>query len=140
MATQGVILLGDKKLIRKLNRLRTGITAIVRGASSKALTPVNKAAKRAVPVATGLLKKSIGKRIRTYRRSGAVVGLVGVREGFTQVGDDGVKRNPAKYGIIIEARTGFLKQSFISKRQETLSIMKREIGRGVDREAAKRGL
>lgn len=139
MATQGIVLIGDKQLIRKLERLTRVITTIVRGASSKALTPVNKLAKRAAPVDTGLLKKSIGKRIRTYRRSGAVVGLIGVREGFTQV-TGGKKRNPAKYGIIIEARTGFLKNSFISKRQEVLSIMKREVARGVNREAVKRGI
>ncbi len=136
MAQPGIVVMGDKKLIRKLERLTKGVTAIVRSATSKSLTPVNKAAKRAAPVDTGLLKKSIGKKIKTYRRSGAVVGLIGVRDGFTEI-SGGKKRNPAKYGIIIEARTRFLKSSFVSKIPEVVAILSREVGRGIERQAAK---
>jgi hypothetical protein len=53
---------------------------------------------------TKLLKKSIGKKVKTYARTNAVVGIVGPRTGFAQV-IDGHKHDPAKYGHLVEGGT-----------------------------------
>lgn len=54
---------------------------IVRPGVRKAASIVSKAAKARAPVGSGLLKKSIGVKMRTYR-DGTVVGVVGPRHGF----------------------------------------------------------
>ena len=51
------------------------------------MTPLNKEAKRQAPKETGQLKRSIGKKIKTYKNDGVVWGGVGVRSGFRVVID-----------------------------------------------------
>lgn len=105
---------GDKALTRKLQSLaaRTQNT-IVRSAAGKAMTPVNRAAKQLAPKETGLLKKSVGKKTKTYPGKGTVWVGVGPRKGFAQeitvTGPDGkpVKRwrDPVKYAHLVEYGT-----------------------------------
>lgn len=79
-------------LIRKLQRLgdKKTLMKASRNALGKAMTPVQKAAKRKLgsnkSVITGLLRLSIGRRIRHYPTSGVVVAIVGPRTGFRRVG------------------------------------------------------
>lgn len=104
-------LTGDKELMRKLETLAsTTQRAAVRPAANYAFTPVNKTAKQLVPVDTGTLKKAIGKRAKTYGRSGVVWVGVGARVGDEYEGPDGQK--PWKYLHIVENRTAFLRRSF----------------------------
>ena len=138
MAKDGLFIQGDKALIRKLERLKGAVRRrIVIGAVSKALTPAVKAARRAAPVKTGLLKASIGKKTKRYRRSGTVVGLVGARIGFDEV-VDGKKVDPANYGKVVEFHTRFLRTAWRAQRNRVLSILSRDIARRVNA-VARRG-
>lgn len=70
-----------------------------RKASNKAMTPMVKATKRNVHKRTGLLKKSIGKKQKTYKTAGVILTIVGARTGFkdAETGED-----PAKIAHLIE--------------------------------------
>lgn len=140
MAKSGVTLTGDKELDRMFQRLPERVQRkVLRQAVSAALTPVVKVAKRSVPVDTKTLKKSIGKKIKTYKNDGVVWGAVGVRkdeEKFVTV-IDGKRRNPRLYAHLVEGRTGFMRRTFDTTRSKMLSIMKKKLGSGIEREAKK---
>ena len=57
-------------------------TRILRRAVSKAARLILKDAKARVATRTGLLKKSLGIKVKTYRQSGVVVAIIGPRTGF----------------------------------------------------------
>lgn len=57
---------------------------IMRKALSKATKGTVAAARRLVPRETGLLKKSIGRKVVTYKESGVLVVVIGPRKGFRQ--------------------------------------------------------
>jgi hypothetical protein len=50
----------------------------------------------------GLLKKSIGSKVKTFRGNGVTVGIVGPRKGFLHVMSDGRRIDPVKYAHIEE--------------------------------------
>lgn len=134
----GVKLEGAKELRRKLERLTAAQQRrVVRPAVTKALSPVVKQAKRNVPVVTGLLKKSIGKKVKAYTRSGVVWGGVGPRGGFEGVGPDGRKRNPVFYAHLVElgtmhtpAKSPFRK-ALKSRAKEAIGILRTSIWAGI---------
>lgn len=146
--------LGDKALLKKLARFSGGVQRrIVRRPLSAALTPINKAAKRFAPVRTGALKKSIGKKVKMYRK-GAVWGGVGPRVGEQYVvveqvtgagGETRAKRNnPSNYAHLVEfgqegapARP-FLRPALDSKRGEAVGILKRGIWDNIKKENRKK--
>lgn len=100
---------GLKALNAKLKSLeQTAATRVGRRAVSKGVSVVNKGAKRRAPEKSKLLKKSIGQKVKVYRGSKVVVGVVGPRVGFaTTVG--GKKVDPVKYGHIAEKGHGVIK-------------------------------
>ncbi len=137
MAKSGVTLTGDKELDRLFQRLPSRVQRkVVRQAVSAALTPANKEAKRQAPTDKGLLKKSIGKVVRTFKNDGVVWGAVGARSGFRVV-IDGKPRDPRRYIHLVEALTGFMRRTFDTTRSKMLSIMKKKLGSGIEREAKK---
>jgi HK97 gp10 family phage protein len=74
-----ITILGDKKLQRKLSRLRKVVqTPIVRDAMQNALKPVKEMAMRNAPVKTGKLRKSI--KVGSYSARGGIIGAA-VRTG-----------------------------------------------------------
>lgn len=113
---------GLKELQDTLNMLPAAIAkGALRGATSKAMTPVSKSAKanvRQQTNGTGLLAKSIGKKTRLYRMTGSAVTIVGPRKGFkAKVGErrSGFReayrtgratqdtfRNPSNYAHLVE--------------------------------------
>ncbi len=75
---------------------------------TKATRVVAKAAKAKARKVSGLLKKSIGRKTRTYKGTGKAVGIVGPRVGFgTEVTRNGQTRysDPARYGHLVEHGT-----------------------------------
>ncbi len=77
---------GDKEL----RRLLTGWTPvqqrrITRPGIAKASRVVSRAVKEAAPVESGLLKRSIGVKMVTYKNTGTVVGIVGPRRGYKRI-------------------------------------------------------
>lgn len=133
----GMVLTGDKKLIRNLNQLPDRIMRkVVRQATSAALTPLNKEMKRQAPRKTGTLKKAIGKKVKTFRQEGVSWGAVGVRSGFATT-IDGKKHDPRKYVHLVEPLTGFMRRAFDLTRRQVLSILGKKLGSGIEREARK---
>ncbi|MCH8853932.1 MAG: HK97 gp10 family phage protein [Planctomycetes bacterium] len=73
----------------------------MRIAIKRALKPALQAAKNNVTTRTRQLKKSLGIVVRTYRNSGATLGLMGPRHGFKKV-IDGRAANPVNYAHLVE--------------------------------------
>lgn len=107
-------LLGDEELQKRLNALPDKvIRRIVPRASELATDSVLADARRRAPEETGLLKESLGKKQKLYRRSGTFVTVVGPRMGFKRI----VKvfdregrskpryRNPVNYAHLVEKGT-----------------------------------
>lgn len=92
-----------------LQRLRAKLDAIGKNAGTRAIRAgVNELtktvlaeAKANVPVRTGQLRKSLGRKVKTYRQSKVVVGIVGPRKGFRVV-INGVAVNPSNYAHLVE--------------------------------------
>ena len=96
------LVVGDKELLRAMRRLPSKVRSNV---ENKALRRVSKpmiaAVRAAAPVRSGQLRKSIGRVIRTYRRSGTKVAVIGPRHGFSKEWK-GRTIDPAKYGHLPE--------------------------------------
>lgn len=98
---------GFEELAKKLEKTlpKTAKKAIRKGVSKGSQLLAKKAKGRVhrghggVP---GLLKKSIGQKVKTYRRSGEVVGVIGPRVGFLHILNGGKRVDPVKYGHIEE--------------------------------------
>lgn len=95
---------GAKELGAELRALSRGIqNQIVRPALRVATAEVRKVAKTYVPIASGLLKKSIKNKVFTAKRGAkGVVGRIGV---FVKGSDAGSGTHPAKYGAALEHGT-----------------------------------
>jgi hypothetical protein len=66
---------GVKASVRN-RALRTGVTKVSRRMAAAAKAKVDKR--------TGLVKKSIGSKVKTYKNRAVVVGIIGPRTGFKQ--------------------------------------------------------
>lgn len=108
---------GISELMKTLEKFPGAIQRrILRPALNAEGTRVLKEAKAKVPVDTKLLKKSLGKRTKTYKNGGVVV-IVGPRHGYKrQIG--GVWKNPTKYAHLVEYG---VKPHFISARSNVAS-------------------
>ena len=119
----GIAVEGDEALKRKLKALPDNLLRkVVSGATSHAMTPVQRAARSKVPTRMGLLKKAIGKKSKLYKRSMTAVTIVGARTGFKrqvrtkEAGLDeawktgepmkAVYADPVKYAHLVEFGTG----------------------------------
>ncbi len=154
----GVQIVGDKELMAlfaalgKLdNRKRN---TVVRRSLGIAARPIRKNARARVPVETGLLKKSIGIKTKTYRHSGASVALVGPRHGFkVKVGEKratlrqalksgsatkDVFQDPTKYAHLVEKHKPFLKPAFDNSTGSVTASLKKNFAKGLIK-LAKRG-
>lgn len=90
------------------------ITRVVRTASKKAIKPVVVDMKSNIPKETGLLRKSIGDKQKTYK-GGTVITIAGARKGFKRLvkvkaryGKEKTRmqwRNPAVYAHLVEGGT-----------------------------------
>ena len=134
---------GAKGIMRNLERLAKPSTRrrVLRGAMGPASGPMTKAIKQAVPKDTGLLKKSIGRVIRTYK-NGNVVAIIGPRNGFA-VERNGKTVDPAKYGWPLEvgtrfaAPTFFMRNGFNGHSAGAFRILGREVEARVAKEVKK---
>lgn len=139
------------KEIRGFNELQRNLKTVVgkierkanRSAINKAATPIVREAKRNVTIDTGLLKKSIGKKVRTYKAKKQVIAVVGPRKGFRETDENGNARDPAKYSHLVELGTShsqakpFLRPAMDSKEDESRRIYKEELKKDVSKEVKK---
>jgi HK97 gp10 family phage protein len=99
-----------------LQQLRAKLDAIGKNAGTKAIRggineltkTVLAEAKANVPVRTGQLRKSLGRKVKTYRESKIVVGIVGPRKGFRVI-INGAAVNPSNYAHLVEFGRGPVK-------------------------------
>lgn len=154
MPKDGVVvdIRGEKELLRKFKVLPDRVRKkVVRRSVEAGATPILRKARQLAPKkgssddATGLLRKSLGKRGR-WLKSDRTVFLVqvGARRGFKRL----VKRrgreiyaNPTKYQHLVETgsfRTEphpFLRPAYHTNRASSLRTMKANLAAGVEREA-----
>lgn len=148
MGKSGMTLLGDKQLARTFRTLGERVQRKhLRAAVNAASTPVNKAAKAKAAKESGLLKKSLGKKVKTYPERMTVVGIIGPRTNV--VGEyQGKKRWPAKYAHLVEKgfidRAGnfvppqpFLEPAMAETEGQAKAVMKDKLAAGVVKEAMK---
>lgn len=154
--------------LRAMKELPERVYAKVVGqAANYAMTPVLKDARRRCPRRDGLLAKSLGKKLKKYKRSGSAVVLVGPRKGFKdiQTGAD-----PVNYAHLVEFGTGphripdpgtglkigpivirgtvdhpgarpqpFLRPALDGNKVTVLERYRKKLGTGIEREATKLG-
>ncbi|HUU35196.1 MAG TPA: HK97-gp10 family putative phage morphogenesis protein [Vicinamibacterales bacterium] len=154
----GVVLSGHKELQRKLARLSAvAQRKVVRPAVNAALVPINKEAKRRCPVGQrgkrgtlgklraggerskpGALKRSIGRKVKTYSATGTVWGGVGPRKEYAD--DPGRRVHWVEFGRPAHGVPAqpFLRPALDTKRGEALGILGTRIRQGIEKEARKR--
>lgn len=141
-------LLGADALIRKLEALPGKVyRRVVRKAINKGATPMVKAARRYAPRESGLLAKSMGKKLKSYFARGVVLSVVGPRGGFGKevTLPDGTSeyRDPVKYAHLVEFGTDhspaqpFMRRAYEENKTALMSAMFGEMKTGIEREAAK---
>lgn len=103
---------GLRDCMRRVAKLKRGVrNKLIRKAMSKSTQPLAKAAKSRAPKRFGLLQKSLGRKMKTYSKSGTVVAIVGPRSGFQRPvpgrGKNGKRRvaNPLYYAHLVEKGT-----------------------------------
>jgi HK97 gp10 family phage protein len=106
-STVSLEITGFEDLISALSQLKnTKARAACRAAISQASVPVSRSQKKLAPVDSRQTRKSIGRKIKTYRNSGTTVAIVGPRKGFkAEVTDKKgrkVLRNPTRYAHLVE--------------------------------------
>jgi HK97 gp10 family phage protein len=120
---------------------------VVRQSVNAALNPCLKAARRKAPKESGLLEKSLAKKIKTYPEKMIVVGLCGPS---TAVSGEykGEKRVPWRYAHLVEnGHIGpdgqfipghpFMRPAFDETTSDMLETMADKLGKGIEKEAAK---
>lgn len=127
----------------RLELVKKGMkTKILRKAVNAATKIALGAARRRAPVETGLLKKSLGRKTKTYRDSAVVVGIVGPRAdmGKTVTLASGRQqyRDPAKTAHLVERGTRhsqarpFMRPAWEESKAAIEQALRDEINTGVE--------
>lgn len=143
-----VSLSGDKALMRKFERLKsTTRRSIGRRAVQAGSTPILKAARKLVRRDTKQMRKSLGRKVKTYRGSGTSVAIIGPRSGFRAVVPDKhgkpKLREPIYYSHLEEFGTKhssgshFLEKALEQNKAAANNAMQSNLAGAIEREAAK---
>lgn len=137
----GINLRGNKAVERALKALPEKIQKkVLRKAMSKATTTVSREMRAKAPVKSGALRRSIGKRTKSYQRGQTIYGVVGPRSSFEM---DGQK--PSKYAHLVEFGSSrsspkpFARPAYQSANAEASKQLANDIVNGAIAEAAKLG-
>lgn len=117
----------------------------------KASAVIRKAAKARAPKDSGLLKLSIGQKVKRYKRSGSVVGVVGARVDFAGkkvVSIRGSSKRlenakPHKYAHLVEFGTvrsrprAFMRPAWYVKKGEAFQALSRSLRDTLRKEGVK---
>lgn len=107
----------------------------------KAAAVIRKAAKARAPKDTGLLKLAIGQKVKRYKASSSVVGVVGARTRFRGKKVESIRgrggrlaqAKPSKYAHLVEFGTvrsrprPFLRPAWYAKKGEAFSALSRSL-------------
>ena len=149
---------GVEELVKKLQTIeKKHARKAARTAIGEATKIVLKTAKALVPKDTGLLRKSLGRKVKVYRRNGVVTGLVGPRTNVTDrlksrkgrgvvaklneiVGkalNAEVAKKPARYAHLVELGTmhsaaqPFLRPALDSNRDRLVGVIAAKLKAGI---------
>lgn len=129
---------GDAELIARLEAMSNTVARkAVRAAIGAGATIMLKGIRSQI-TDDKALRKSIGRRNRTYKNSGVVTTIIGPRFDFEQ---DGVK--PSKYAAAVEYGTEFTRPNPFMRRgysqfvQPALAAMRQRLADRIESEAAK---
>ncbi len=154
---------GVSSSIGAFEEMKNGVrNRVVRKSVYAGTVPMNRAAKvnKRYRDRTGLLRKSMGRKVKTYRNSGITIGVIGPRRGFARTVNQlgawsaalgrrsirQVKINPANYAHLVEHGHGgpapappknFLQASFNSSRSDSQEKFTSKFNVEVLSEAAK---
>ena len=149
MATAGIDIRGDRQLRRNLTDLAGKVARkTMRKGLSKGTQVIVKEARGRAPRETGLLRRSIGKKVITYKQSGTMVGVVGIKKNVVGSGPDGEKRWPFNYAHLVEFGTyskhskaggpsAFMRPALDTKRAEALRVVRDKTLQELEKEAAR---
>lgn len=139
--TGGVKIEGLELCLKNLHQLgTTKAKAVNRRALVSASTIPLKTAKTLVPKDTGQLKKSLGKKQKTYRSTGTTWVGIGARPGFK---DPQTGRNPVRYAHLVELGTvrakakPFLRPALMQSKDSVIRTYKTRLWEGIRREVEK---
>lgn len=158
--SSNITLKGDRELRRLFNELpKRVVKRGLRQAMNAASTPIAKAARQSAPRESGVLKKAMGKKIKTYT-NGNVVAVVGAKRDVSG-SYRGQKRVPANYIHLVEqgvrshlipqpkrhrilrhpgySGKTFLQKAYDANVQSAVAIASRKLAQVVESEAAKLG-
>ena len=140
---------GDKELINKLKRADKKIQKSVLTKSVKAGgKPLIKAARSKVPTRTGVLKKSLGSKIKTYDGGSVKAVVIGPRGSVTG-SFNGKTTRPVNYAHLAEAgfkhnKSGeqikgseFLKDAYETKQDASRKAMEEALVKNIKKELEK---
>lgn len=137
---------GDKALTRMLRTLPDRMQRkVLRASVSKGGTPIMRRARQLAPQETGLLAKSMGKKVVTHKPSQSVTAIIGPRRDVRGE-HNGKPRVPANYAHLVEfghiAPDGshvpaqpFMRPAFDTTQAQALGIVRQGIADGVVKEA-----
>ena len=114
----------------------------VREAVQKAALPILKEARARVPRRYGHLRKSLVRKIRTYRDNAMVMAVVGPNRAYRS-GDGRERIRPVKYAHLVEFGTStaaphpFMRPAFESRSREATRVYAREISTAIKRVGAR---
>lgn len=141
-------LFGDKALTRLFEGLGERVQRrVLRSAVTAASTPVNRAAKARAPKQSGLLKKSLGRKVVTNTKTQTVTAVIGPRTNI--VGEfKGKKRKPSRYAHAVEKGfvdaagnfvppKPFLNPAMAATEAQAVGVLQDKLAAGVEREAKK---
>lgn len=141
-------LTGLEALIQSMSDLKQSIQSrALRPAVTKGARIISKEAKRLAPKESGLLRKSIGTKVKTYK-SGVVVAIIGprskpsFRKTVTVNGRQQV-RNPVNYAHLVEYGTvrtrphSFLRAAIQTKQGEVRRVMAEALRESILKQRAK---
>lgn len=125
---------------------------ILRPALQAATKPMLDLARSTVRIRTGVLRKSLARKTKTYRKNGVVVVIIGPRKGFKKLATIKRGRNkgkkiyadPIRYAHLVEFGTyrtrayPFLRPAFHRLKARAVAIMKAKIMEGIHKELARR--
>jgi HK97 gp10 family phage protein len=139
---------GGKELERRLKKLGDKVhRRVTRQAVNAAATPVVKAAKANAPKQSGLLKKAMGKKVATFKKTQAVAAIVGAKKSV-QGEVDGKPRKPSRYAHLVEKghinehgehvpAQPFLRPALEQTGEQAMSVMQTKFAAGIEKEAKK---
>ncbi len=99
----GVSVKNMERLLRSLAKIpQKAQGKALRNAVAKSMTPVSKKARSEAPVDSGALKRSIGKKSKSYQRGLIAVSMVGPRKRIANVMSGNRLRIPRHYVHLVE--------------------------------------